>query len=205
MTKSPAFKAIIADYLRNHTCSETKAAFLSRMQQDDHARDIEQVWQRLNKHGWADSASNRASFIKCLAHFWDGAGAVTIIADEFALARDADAFLVRYIKAVAQDVRSKRSSSKGLSEAGAILQKIAAHKAEVEEIRANVNREGLPLQVVRSDHGMRERTVFIRLVSQMMHNQTGKWLEKEVATLAEIAFPKTAISERMVRRARKGR
>jgi hypothetical protein len=56
-----------------------------------------------------------------------------------------------------------------------------------------------PIFAVRSDeHGTRQCTIFCRLVSDLVR-QTGRWHDKEVAGLAEIALNRKDITTEMVR------
>jgi hypothetical protein len=46
-----------------------------------------------------------------------------------------------------------------------------------------------PLLSVRSNkNGTRRRTIFIRMLSEVLHNATGRWHDEEVGALCEIAF-----------------
>ena len=56
---------------------------------------------------------------------------------------------------------------------------------------------------VRSDkEGTRKRTIFCRVLSDMLHDGTGRWHDAEVARLCEIAFGGGDVTSDMVRSAR---
>jgi hypothetical protein len=92
-----------------------------------------------------------------------------------------------------QDVSSPREL--------ALILKHAAHAAE---ILHRLNESPARHQALRSDHdGSRQRTLFIRDVSNLVHDLTGRWLDDEVADLTEIAFPPREITVDIVRAARR--
>jgi hypothetical protein len=54
-------------------------------------------------------------------------------------------------------------------------------------------------------NGSRRRLFFMRQTSEELRQITGRWLDDETATLTEIAFPGTEITDEQVRSARRGR
>jgi hypothetical protein len=57
---------------------------------------------------------------------------------------------------------------------------------------------------LRSDQkGSRARTYFIRAVSALVHDLTGRWLDEQVASITEIAFDKADIDTEAIRSARR--
>lgn len=60
-----------------------------------------------------------------------------------------------------------------------------------------------PPRVRSGKKGSRARTFFMRDVSALVHDTTGKWLDKEVAVITEIAFNTRDINIDAVRKARR--
>jgi hypothetical protein len=82
-------------------------------------------------------------------------------------------------------------------------QQFTALSSRIEEILKTPKPHD-PLLSVRSDEGgTRQRTIFCRILSDLLHYSTGRWHDTEVQELCEIAFDCDDVTIDMVRSARR--
>jgi hypothetical protein len=201
---SSSFKDIITEFLKQYELTRSSlSAFFLRLR-DDPDRRIDKIWKKIvDDNPSIDTASERELFLKRLTDAWDAAVLADIMAkiDEVNLQEVRDK--KRKMKKALARSFSKMSAKELLAllhDASTDLQQFAKLEDKLEELRQN---RLYPILNIRSNHaGSRTRTAFMRVASRRMHETSGKWHDKEVADLTDIAFPDRETTVRSVQAAR---
>jgi hypothetical protein len=205
--RSSSFKDIITEFLKQYELTGSLAAFFLRLR-DDPDRRIDKIWKKIvDDNPSIDTASERKLFLKNLTDPWDGAELADLMA-KFAHIRKVQDKETKIKKALARSFSKTKTPARELlallQDASTDLQRFARLEELDEALRQNKFHQ---LIDIRSNHaGSRTRTVFMRLASRRMYETAGKWHDKEVAMLTDIAFPDEveATSIDMVHSARRG-
>jgi hypothetical protein len=101
--------------------------------------------------------------------------------------------------------KERRNAMRQFADGDVSQEALDAYLARVDKVEAEPASNLDPLFVVRSDrNGSRKRTIFCRILSDLIHTAFGRWHDAEVAALCNIAFDCDCVMVEAVKLARKG-